>query len=101
MKADLPKDLPLNLPLKPYFDIVYSKSNDVNATMDDQLFWSGGVLLDLFDGVMAVHFPIINSTNIKFNYRVTDRNRFFERVTFKIDFNRLNAWRISENTIGL
>ncbi|MFT4758070.1 MAG: hypothetical protein ACI9LN_000029 [Saprospiraceae bacterium] len=101
LKADLPKDLPLNLPVKPYFDMVYSKSNKENSTSEDQFFWSGGVMLDFFDGAVAVNFPIVNSDNIEFNYKVTGRDDFFKRITFKIDFQRLNPWKLSEESIGL
>jgi hypothetical protein len=101
LKADLPKDLPLNLPVKPYFDMVYSKSNRENATSDDQFFWSGGMMLDFFDGIVSINFPIVNSDNIKENYKFTGRDKFFERVTFKIDFQRLNPWKLSEESIGL
>ena len=53
LKADLPQELPFKLPLKPYLDFAYFKNATPlgqDATFNDQFLWSGGVMLEMFDG---------------------------------------------------
>jgi hypothetical protein len=107
LEADLPQDLPLNLPLKPYLDIGYfddARPNPTYDTFDKQLWWSGGFMLDFFDGIVGVYFPVINSKNgtleisgepdpngLRSLYR--GQGNYWSRISFHIDFNRLNPWR--------
>ena len=94
IKADLPKDLPLKLPLKPYFDWGYwdnAMPSADGASFKDQVMWSGGVMLDFFDGIFGVYFPIVNSDNIKSNYG--DGN-YGTRISFNLDLNKANPWRL-------
>lgn len=71
LKADLPKKLPLGIPLKPYFDAgYYSDASILGGELDfnDQFLWSGGLMLD-FGGVLEVYFPLINSRNLNDLYK--------------------------------
>jgi len=101
IKADLPKGLPFNLPLKPYFDVGYM--NDTHKTFSEfnaaHTYYSGGVMLEFFDGIFAVYFPIINSKDLKNDYNSTGRGAsddqssfkaFTKRITFSLDLNRAN-----------
>ena len=95
LKADLPQSLPGNLPLKPYFDIgYYDNAQPIGSddTFSDQLVWSGGVMLDLFDGIVGVYFPIVNSNNLKGLY--DQRGNFFTRITYHLDFKRANVLEV-------
>lgn len=97
IKADLPKDLPLKLPIKPYFDLGYfdnAMPTGSKDTFQDQLLWSGGLMFDFFDGIAGIYFPIINSKNI--NDLNAERGNYFSRITFSIDLEKINPWRIAE-----
>jgi len=92
IKADLPQALPFNLPLKPYFDFGYI--NDTHKSFDDinasRTYYSGGLMLDFFDGVLGVYFPLVNSKFLKNDYNSNGRSDFFKKVTFTLDMNRAN-----------
>ncbi len=94
IKADLPKDLPFNLPLKPYFDVGYM--NDTHKTFSEfnaaHTYYSGGVMLDFFDGIIGVYFPIINSKDLKNDYGSTGRDNYTKKITFSLDLNRANPF---------
>jgi hypothetical protein len=71
LKADLPQRLPLGIPLRPYFDIGYF--DDATALgqgrpLNEQLLWSGGLMLDFFKGGLEIYFPLVNSKAMKDRY---------------------------------
>lgn len=71
LKADLPARLPLDLPLRPYFDIGYfddATPLGADRPASEQLLWSGGLLLEFFKGNLEIYFPLINSKNLKDRY---------------------------------
>ncbi len=92
IKADLPINLPIRLPLKPYFDFGYfDNATPIGSddTFNDQFLWSGGLMLEFFNGRLGLYYPLFNSENM--------RNLYSERstkLTFSIDINRLNPWKI-------
>ena len=97
IKSDLPFKLPLNIPLKPYFDIGYfddARPISSEATFNDQLMYSGGFMLDFMDGVFGIYFPLINSANINDIYKGRDNNSYWTRISFNLDLNRANPWRV-------
>ncbi|MEM1322006.1 MAG: M1 family metallopeptidase [Bacteroidota bacterium] len=96
MKADLPQDLPLQLPIKPYFDIGYFDNAQPiasDATFTDQLMWSGGLMLDFVDETFAIYFPLINSDNVKTLYNGRDSGNYLARITWTLNLNQLDPWR--------
>jgi hypothetical protein len=71
LKADLPKRLPLGLPLKPYFDLGYfddATPLGEGRPRSEQLLWSGGLMLELFKGGLEIYFPLANSKTLKDRY---------------------------------
>lgn len=70
LRADLPFRLPLGIPLKPYFDMGYY--NDATPLSEsvavEEFLWSGGFLLEFFDGVLEVYFPLVNSQALRDRY---------------------------------
>ena len=98
IKANLPFKLPLNIPLKPYFDIGYyddaRRPIASDATFNDQLMYSGGFMLDFVDGMFGFYFPLINSDNILEGYSTANSSSYWVRVAFNIDLNRANPWRV-------
>ncbi len=97
--ADLPQSLPLDIPLKPYFDIGYFSNKQPIASEDgfsDQLWWSGGLMLDFID-VFSVHFPLFNSDNLKTLYDQRSGGDYVARITWKLDLNKANPFEIINN----
>ena len=98
LKADLPQSLPLNLPLKPYLDFGYFDKAELigeDEMFENQFMFSGGVMLDFFDGIFGIYFPVINSDNLKEQYKA-NRNEYLKRITFSIDLQRLNPRRLAD-----
>lgn len=68
LKADLPQRLPLGLPLRPYFDIGYFDDATLigqGRPRNEQLLWSGGLMLEFFGDGLEVYFPLFNSKELK------------------------------------
>ncbi len=98
LSADLPRRF--LLPLKPYFDIGYfdnAMPTGANDTFADQLIWSGGVSLELFDGIFGVYLPLINSSNLA--GQLAGRGRYFRRIAFALDLNRLNPYELAKRAV--
>lgn len=93
LKTDLPFTLPVNLPLKPYLDLGYfSNAMPIgeDATFDDQFYWSGGLMLDLLDGVAGIYFPLFNKEVIRNVYE--ERGNYWTRITFSFDLGKANPF---------
>ncbi len=105
LKADLPQDLPLNLPLKPYFDFGYFKDTRPKSgklEFADQVWWQGGLVLEFGKGVFGIYVPIVNSTTLRGTddlpglYDQSGRDKWYERIAFTLDLNKLNPWSVVE-----
>ena len=71
LRADLPRRLPLGLPLKPYFDIGYyddATPLGKDRKRSEQLLWSGGLLLEFGQGLFEIYFPLANASFLKQQY---------------------------------
>ncbi|MCI5080063.1 MAG: M1 family metallopeptidase [Saprospiraceae bacterium] len=96
LKSDLPFGFPASIPIKAYFDIGYY--HDITPfgrgkTFSDQLLWSGGLMIDLFDEVLGIYFPIVNSDNLELEALLAERGSYWNRITFSLDLQRLNPWK--------
>ncbi|MEI6408855.1 MAG: M1 family metallopeptidase [Bacteroidota bacterium] len=72
LKADLPRRLPLGIPLKPWFDIGYfddATKIGKDRAFKEQLLWSGGFMLEFWKGGLEIYFPLVNSTVLRDAYR--------------------------------
>ena len=97
IKGDLPKRLPFGLPVKPYFDLGYYDNSGPLGSDDafgDQLVYSGGLMLDFMNGTVGVYFPLLNSGNV--NELLEQKGGYSNRISFNINFNRLNPTRIRD-----
>jgi len=95
LAADLPRQY--LLPLKPYFDIGYfdnAMPTGQNDRFADQILWSGGVALEIGDGIFGIYLPLINSKNL--SARLAERGNFLQRIAFTFDLNRLNPWQLPD-----
>ena len=71
LEADLPQRLPFGLPLKPWFDIGYyddASPLGEGRPLNEQLLWSGGLMLSFGKGIFEVYFPLANSKYLKNRY---------------------------------
>ena len=91
-KTDLPMRLPLGIPLKPYFDIGYARETAPSVTDPVELYYSGGVMLDIGDGIFGIYLPLFNSEQIETNF--DSRGSFAKRISFSLDLNRLNPFEL-------
>jgi hypothetical protein len=101
LKADLPKDLPFKLPLKPYFDIGYASDKSLlgsDRTRADQMIWSGGFNLSLFKGGLDIYFPVINSANIRRQYKEVGI-KSSELSPIKWNFFHWISWSVNLKTL--
>ncbi|MCB0641810.1 MAG: M1 family metallopeptidase [Phaeodactylibacter sp.] len=101
-KADLPEDLPLNLPVKPYFELAYVPDRQpANAAkgFEEQLWWSAGFCIEYGDAWVGVYFPIVHSRNIRALYDQDGRSSYWSRITFTIDFNQFRPESVKEKLI--
>lgn len=93
--ADLPRQF--LLPLKTYFDIGYfdnAMPTGQNDRLAEQILWSGGLALELGDGIFGIYLPLINSKNL--SARLAERGNWLQRIAFTFDLNRLNPWQLPD-----
>ena len=91
IKSNLPFGPP-KLPLKLFFDSGYARTKSfTNDPLQGEIFYSGGVMLELSDGLFGVYLPLVSSNNISEIYAADDRS-FFSKVTFSMDLHRFNPW---------
>jgi len=93
LKADLPRGLPLNLPIKPYFDLAYVsdlRSISIGDTFGDRIWWSGGFCLEIGDDIIGVYFPVINSSNLRDLYKGDGKPGYWSHITFNFNLKNLN-----------
>ena len=102
LKSDLPQNLPLNLPIKPYFDLGYYKDsrpisiNDPNFEESKQLWYQFGFSLEFLEGAIGLHMPAANSKHLKDLLNQSGQDSFFKRISFTLDLFKWNPWRIAE-----
>jgi hypothetical protein len=101
LEADLPKKLPLGIPLKPYFDLGYADLGYLpsGGTEPSSLFWSGGFALSFLNGYFNVYFPAINSQNINRLYKETSKGNYLRRITWSIKMNGLEPLGMADRLL--
>jgi hypothetical protein len=102
LKSDLPKDLPFNLPVQAYFDIAwYNDTRPISSDLSfsDQVWWQGGFSLSDKRGIFALNFPVISSGNVSDLYKQSGRSSFFKRISFTLNFQKLNPWNLIDDLV--
>ena len=51
-------------------------------------------MLDFMGGMFGIYFPLINSDNILEGYSGKNSSSYWVRVSFNVDLNRANPWRV-------
>jgi hypothetical protein len=85
--ADLPQDLPLHLPLRPYFDIGYFKNSQptgVNDKFSDQFIYNGGICISITKNQFEIYLPLISSTNLSNLQSAKANGNYLKQITFMI-----------------
>jgi hypothetical protein len=115
LKADLPQRLPLGIPLKPWFDAGFAKNLHRAAggeplTTKDQLFWSGGFMLEFFKGNLNVYFPLVNSKNLRNEFCSTSGGtggngifcggNYLKWISWSMNLNSLHPQKVFDDNIG-
>jgi hypothetical protein len=90
LKAALPIKLPLNLPIKPYFDLGYLANETVNP--ENNIYYQGGLMLDFAKGAFNINFPLLQSDNI--SLQVYNQKNYLSNITFTLDVLKLNPRKI-------
>lgn len=100
MAINLKSNLPIvtsRLPLKLFFDTGYARTKSFTAeSLEGELFYSGGIMLEFVDGLFNVYLPIIASKNISDTYTIENRN-ILSRITFSMDLHRFNPWDLADD----
>ena len=100
LKSDLPQNLPLNLPIQPYFDLGYYKDTrqvTSGSSESKELWYQFGFTVEALQGAVGIHFPVANSKHLKDLLNQSGQDHFFNRISFTLDLYKLNPWEIVDN----
>ncbi|MFN0174707.1 MAG: M1 family metallopeptidase [Saprospiraceae bacterium] len=100
LQADLPVRLPLGIPLKPYFDLGYfddATPLGKNRPTNEQLLWSGGLMLEFFKGGLEVYFPLANSKTLKNLYCEQSGGTDASAIFCGGDYRKMISWSMRLN----
>ncbi len=86
---NIESELPIpHFPFKIFADIVYHNERKL-PPVSNGIDYDLGVMLSLFDGGLEVYIPFLVSNSIK-EYNKVNRPKFYQRITFSFDINKLN-----------
>ncbi len=91
--------MPWGIPLKPYFDIGYYDSPSLlqpEPSFSDQLLWSGGLMLEIFNGSLEIYFPLINARPLQEQYKQYAGNNYFRRISWSIRFGKVSPVSVAQ-----
>ncbi|MCH2042831.1 MAG: M1 family metallopeptidase [Saprospiraceae bacterium] len=99
-KVDIPIKLPFRIPfvkLKPYLDVGYFRNSAPSVQISnpsEEIFVSGGLMLDIFDGAAGFYVPLINTEQL--NNALKSNGNFWTRMSFSFNIRILNPITIAE-----
>lgn len=102
-EADLPFLLPIRtkfFKIKPFVDLGYFSNTEISVQINglvDELFVSGGLMLDIWDGALAVYVPLVGTENLENKVRSFSRGQFLNRITFSFNLSRLEPHKLVES----
>ena len=67
-----------------------------STLLKEKYFYSGGVMIEIGDGLFAFHLPLIVSQNISDIYESEGRN-LLSKITFSMDLHRFNPWDLADD----
>ena len=93
LKADLPITFLRNIGLRPWVDMGLLSTKSVTSNpLETQFYWAGGLALELGE-YAGIYVPLFYSS--EFDAPFAGKN-LIEKVSFKIDIQKINPWRMSE-----
>ncbi len=90
---NLRADLPFRMPFKPYFDLGYFRDATplgASRSLQEQLVWSGGLMLEVLRGHLEVYFPLVHSSALSQLYTSATSN-YAQHITWSIRLPHLRA----------
>jgi len=103
-KADIPILLPFRLSwlkLKPYLDLGYYQNTAPSVqiqSISEQIFFNGGLMVDVWDGVAGLYLPFFSSNNL--GTLLKQRGNFLNQISFSINLARLHPKKVAEEILG-
>ena len=89
LKADLPFQIPLLNGFKLFFDLgAYGYLPTLTENYKNQWAYSGGLMIDSFEGVLNLYLPLINSREIENAY--AENKWYLNRISFSMNLNIFN-----------
>ena len=103
---NLTSDIPIKFPirsqfikLKPFLDLGYYNNTAPSVTINsisDEIFFSGGLMIDLWNGAAGIYLPLIASQNLDQKINTFSRGSFLNRLTFSLNLNRFHIEKLSQ-----
>jgi hypothetical protein len=107
LKTDFPMKLPLNIPLKAYFDIGYFQQTEISVLLStdykpsSQILWNTGLALELPDNAFGIYFPIATSGSLadpnSLKSILNQRGNYLSRISFTLDLTKINPAYLIRN----
>jgi hypothetical protein len=84
LKANLPLNTPVIKHIKPFFDMgIYGYLPNLSDKYSTRFLYSGGFLIESFEGILNIYLPLANSAEIEELFRKKDS--FFNRFSFSLN----------------
>ena len=105
LKSDIPIKLPFRtkyLKLKPFLDIGYYKNTAPSVQITspaDEIFVSGGLMLDIWDGAAGVYLPLFGTDNIENKVKSFVGKEFYKRITFSFNLSRFKIEQLADEFV--
>lgn len=71
--------------------------DDGNIVTEATLFFDAGIALTPLQDLVEVYFPLLHSQNIRNALDASDRSKFFQKITFYINFPQANPLKLARN----
>jgi hypothetical protein len=91
LRSSVPK-----LPLDVFADLAYVNPENGNG----DFYYSAGLAIPIARTIFEIYIPILESDAILSNHDAQGREGIWERVTFRLNLNRLNILDVTDN-LGL
>jgi len=101
LQSDIPIKLPFRtkyLKIKPFLDFGYYKNTAPSVTINsaaEELFFSGGIMIDIWDGAGGIYIPLFGSQNLERKVRSFSANNFLRRITFSFNLDRIRPEKVA------
>lgn len=102
LTADIPIKFPIRtkyVKLKPFLDLGYYNNTAPSVTINspaEEIFFSGGLLIDIWDGAAGLYLPLFASQNLNQKINTFSKGNFLNRLTFSINLNRFHVEKLSQ-----